>query len=765
MTPKELFFHSALKYLEIRQNKIFRIVMTFCIIILGIYGIYNFFYADHSVFLLLLFPLLSFFFTGVRTGFVMSLVFPLATSAAAYCLGLTESVKSQNNLSGLIICYAFIFVLTLVHEQVQKSEDRYIRVLKEKSENANKAKSIFLANMSHEIRTPMNAIIGLSELMPTENLNTIQKGYLVDIRKMAKSLLGIINDILDFSKIEAGKMDLVPVDYNLYALFEEISSMCKFIANGKDIRFSSEIEKDLPEVLFGDEIRVRQIITNVVNNALKYTRQGYVELKVLKEIDPQSGKSFVHIDVKDTGIGIKKEEMGKLFGSFQRLDTNKNRRISGTGLGLALTKELLGIMGGTITVESECKKGSVFTVRFPLEVGDPEKAKRLDFVTNFVVRRDGSEINILVVDDAPLNLTVAHGYFAKHKIEVETCENGLQALNLVKSQKWDMLFIDHMMPEMDGIEACKKIRELDGDYFKKLPIIALTANAVSDAKKMFLEAGMDDFVSKPINASEINRVLLKYLPPEKIETTENLSPENNAAQKETLVNPTNEILWDTSERNLYRELLNVPLLNAEEGVAHLGGNLKEYIKVLIQFIEGCEKNIPLIKENLEKEDWAGLAIKVHAYKGVLMIIGNKDMAERAFTFETAAKKISQEKNSDTAEDVSQEINYCKQNLISFTESINEFKDSLCKTSILDTQKVNKTKQTKTFLEDQLKKIIAACNVFKTKDVENIVEILNASEFDAETDKLVKSILDFARSFRYKEASAAASELLANLSTP
>ncbi|GHV83976.1 hypothetical protein AGMMS50212_13160 [Spirochaetia bacterium] len=603
----------------------------------------------------------------------------------------------------------------------------------------------------------MNAIIGLSELMPQENLNDLQKHYLNDIKRVSKALLGIINNILDFSKIEAGKMEVVPVHYDVYALFDEIASMCRFIAQGKELKFESYRSPDLPQIVFGDEIRIKQVITNVVNNAVKYTREGYVSFKMLKETN-ENGKEFILALIEDTGIGIRQEDMSKLFGSFQRLNTNKNRRISGTGLGLAITKQFLDIMDGEIEVESEYKKGSIFKVRLPLIEGDPDKIEKEGVISNFVYARKDVTTNILVADDASVNLTVAKGYLAAHKFEIDTCENGVQALNMVKQKKYDLVFLDHMMPEMDGTEACKNIRALGTEYSKNLPIIALSANAVSGARDLFIESGMNDFISKPIDGVELNRALAKWLPKENIEFGDN---KENTTDKHTGDRTAiNEILWTHDERSFFRELSGIDGLDPQEGVAHLGGNLKEYTKVLRQLTEDLDEKAQKIKTYLEKEDWENYSILVHAYKGVCSIIGEKALSEQALKLETASKTILDKKQTKNSG-----INFCKQETPTFLRNIFSFRDNLLKTSLTakdEKSEIEKTKAELSFTAEKLSQLEKACNAFSPSDANTVAGELKKITVDDKTDEYIKEICKLTDSFRFAEAAEKIKELRAAL---
>ncbi|MDR2739598.1 MAG: response regulator [Treponema sp.] len=400
------------------------------------------------------------------------------------------------------------------NEERMKEADRIAREMEVQAraaQAASEAKSRFVASMSHEIRTPMNAIIGMSDLVRTDNLDITQKEYFGDIKKMSHALLQIINDILDLSKIEAGRMDINPIHFNLHALYDNICSMSRFTAAAKEIEFRSAFDEDVPHVLYGDDIRIRQIIINIVNNAIKYTKEGFVEFRVSKITE--DGREYIAFIVKDSGIGIKKEDFQKIFDSFQQLDSELNRGIIGTGLGLSITKKLVDMMKGKINLESVYGRGSEFTVLLPLVPGKSALIEKTES-TDFAVSAENALV--LVVDDNQINMKVALAFLARHNIKADSAANGLGAIRMVQQKNYDLIFMDHMMPGMDGVEAAKRIRAMDGERYKTLPIIALSANAVTGAGETFLNAGMNDFISKPIDPNALNRALLKWLPEDKV---------------------------------------------------------------------------------------------------------------------------------------------------------------------------------------------------------------------------------------------------------
>lgn len=395
---------------------------------------------------------------------------------------------------------------------------------KEIAQNANRSKSDFLANMSHEIRTPINAVLGMDEMILRDCEDSQILEYAEDIKRAGGMLLSLINDILDFSKIESGKMDIIPVDYDLGILLNETVEMVRPRANEKSLELVMEISPDTPTHLNGDEVRIRQIITNILTNAIKYTNKGKVTLTVSgKQLSEE--KTELYVSVKDTGIGIRKEDIGHLFESFTRVEESRNRNIEGTGLGLSITMRLLNLMGSRLEVDSTYGEGSDFY--FYLEQQRKDNQVVGEDIKKYCKKAKGIKgelsnefyaplARLLVVDDNKVNLKVFKGLLKNNNMQIDTAMSGKECLELMKENHYHIVFLDHLMPDMDGVETLNQAKMLKNSKSQDAVMIVLTANAVAGAREKFLQEGFDDYLSKPISLPLLKEMILKYLPKELI---------------------------------------------------------------------------------------------------------------------------------------------------------------------------------------------------------------------------------------------------------
>ncbi len=415
---------------------------------------------------------------------------------------------------------------------IRENMDEMERLMHE-AEASNEAKSAFLANMSHEIRTPMNAICGMADMLLDEQLSEQGRECAVTIKSSGDGLLSIINDILDFSRIESGKMPITPEEYYFASLVHDVMSMMDVRVKDKPVELIAEVSDDVPSRLYGDTGRIKQILVNIMGNAVKFTHTGTVTLGISWKAE-DAGEGRLSFRVTDTGIGIKQEDMEKLFDAFEQVDMKKNRGVEGTGLGLSICKLLVESMGGHISVESEYGKGSTFIFDIVQKVIDAtpceySKNKKNVARKQFAVDFKASEARVLVVDDNKVNLRVAAGLLKKFGIMPDLVSNGQDCVDMIRGQaQYDLVFMDHMMPEMDGIEATELIRATGTAYTDALPVIALSANAVKDMEKQFLAGGMNDFLPKPIDLAALAETLRRWLPdrviqdlPEAAEDTKN----------------------------------------------------------------------------------------------------------------------------------------------------------------------------------------------------------------------------------------------------
>nr|MCR4740356.1 response regulator [Lachnospiraceae bacterium] len=508
-------------------------------------------------------------------------------------------------------------------------------ILKNMADQASAAKSNFLSSMSHEIRTPMNAIAGFSELILSEkNISEKTKNYAGNIRSSANNLLGIINQILDFSKIESGKFEIIEDNYAMSSLLNDITSIIGIQISEKPIKFTVNIGKHIPEGLYGDVMRIRQIFINILNNSVKYTDKGEIELSVdWRPKNVETGELIA--SVRDTGIGIKDEDMPKLFESFMQIDTRRNRGITGTGLGLAVCKNLLNLMGGSIEVQSVYGGGSTFSFTIPQKIVDNTdcnyvfgeiKTRNDEFSLPFVC----PDCRILVVDDNRVNLEVAKGLISQYGAFVTLASSGGEAIARVEEDEaYDIIFMDHMMPGMDGIETTVKIREKHDT-----PIIALTANAIKGVEEEFLNAGMNDYLSKPIELKRLMEVMEKWVPEDK----KNRSLEEISAVSDKVNGEENENTADLEENRAW--LSKLGHVNVDAGLENSLKDIGMYKSLLSSFIMSNKPET--FKKQLEEHDLGAYQISVHSLKSSARYIGAEELSDLAKHFENLVRDRKEE---------------------------------------------------------------------------------------------------------------------------
>ncbi len=428
----------------------------------------------------------------------------------------------------IILCVIAVAIIIglIVRFQSKVYEEEQQKVLRQKEEleRLSNTKNNFFANMSHEIRTPINTIIGLNEMILRDDITDEIAENAIHIQEASKMLLALINDILDMSKIESGKMEIVPIQYETGAMFSELVNLIWIRAHEKRLEFKLDISPEIPSMLYGDEVRIKQVVTNLLTNAVKYTQKGYISLTARSEkID--NNKVVLVISVKDSGIGIRKEDMQQLFQSFQRVDESNNAGIEGTGLGLSISHQLVTMMGGKITVDSIYQKGSVFTIQIEQDIVDGNPMGHMDFMTKGSAHRrkkykqifEAPDARVLVVDDNEMNLLVAKKLLRETKIQVDLAKNGKECLELTKQHFYHVIFMDHMMPDMDGVETLRHLRQQENGLCREAPVIALTANVMAGAEQIYRNYGFQSYLAKPISGSLMEAVLLKHLPKELVE--------------------------------------------------------------------------------------------------------------------------------------------------------------------------------------------------------------------------------------------------------
>ncbi len=543
----------------------------------------------------------------------------------AYELGATDYITRPFNI--VIIRKRVMNTLMVYSRQRELAE-------------ANNAKTAFLTNMSHEIRTPINAVLGLDEMILRECTDPAIQTYANDIKSAGKSLLSLVNDILDFSKIELGKIDLLPVSYEVSGLINDLVNMIAKYSSDRGIEFKVDIAGDIPNGLFGDDTRIKQCILNLLTNGVKYTKKGSVTLSITWQ-DFDEENILMHVKVKDTGIGIKKEDIPRLFHAFERIEEKRNRSIEGTGLGMNIVQQLLRLMDSKLLVDSVYGKGSEFSFTIKQKVvsreplGDFSEAyqKAMKQTSSYKESFRAPNAKILVIDDNNMNLTVFKGLLKQTQVKIDTAPSGFTALALAAANRYDIIFIDHLMPGMDGIETFHALEKLDGSNKCVCPAIALTANAVSGARKMFLDEGFSDYLSKPVDGSKLEQMLLKYLPSNLIEKSFVGSIGGEKEKKE-------EVKESSPATSSFQNGIKMPKIAGIDTVVALNncGSADIFQEVLKDFYDCIESKSAAIERFAAESDWKNFTVAVHALKSSARLVGATLLSEDALYLEQCGNK-------------------------------------------------------------------------------------------------------------------------------
>ncbi|MCR5511775.1 MAG: response regulator [Lachnospiraceae bacterium] len=506
----------------------------------------------------------------------------------------------------------------------RKDEQRRLESELEVARQASEAKSSFLSNMSHEIRTPINAVLGMNEMILRECEDEQILEYANNAKSAGNTLLGLVNDILDFSKIEAGKMDIITAQYHLGSTINDLVNMVSQKASDKGLAFEVNVDEHIPCILIGDELRIKQCLTNLLSNAVKYTDKGTVTLNAgYEEIDDDN--IYLKFEVKDTGSGIKEEDLSKLFSPFERIEEVKNRSIEGTGLGMSIVKNLLALMDSRLEVSSVYGEGSDFSFKVKQQVVSREEIGDFKEKYREYLRSQGKyrqrflapDACILVVDDTDMNLTVIRSLLKKTQIQIDTAESGFETLDKVKLKRYDVIFLDHRMPEMDGIETLEAMKDLEGNLNEGVPVISLTANAVSGAKAEYQAHGFTDYLAKPVNGMELERMLEEYLPPDKV-----LSVPDDEDSEDTEGSGMSDSIPEDSFVGKLRDI------DLREAIENCGG-VEVLEKVAKDFLISIDSKADAIENSLKEQNIRNYTVYVHALKSSARLIGATELSKMA----------------------------------------------------------------------------------------------------------------------------------------
>lgn len=581
--------------------------------------------------------ILGFVFIDVKVSkfqFIQSCIIAVVAAAfISYYTGSKQTMLAYTFGTIVLLVMNWVIVSMVIHIRFQyrknseqeRSLDDMLKVVEAKCDearNATKIKSRFLAHMSHEIRTPINAVIGMNEMILRESKDEEILKYASETKTAADSLLGIINDILDITRIEAGKLTPIYVEYNPAKLINDIYNLIRFKAESKNLDFIVIIDENIPKRLKGDDMRLKQIVLNLLSNAVKYTHEGSVTLEIR-----YLGEGILSFSVKDTGIGIKEENIEKLFEAFARMDENINRNIEGTGLGLNITSSLLKMFGSRLEVASKYGTGSYFAFDIFQEIIDPTPMGKIDLNSteydHKVYKEDFTAPNalVLVVDDNAMNRKVFRNLLKKTQVQIEEAPGGVECVEMIKQKRYDIIFMDHMMPVMDGIQALEHVRNDEDSLCKDVPVIALTANAVVGAKEFYFNAGFDNFLSKPVDPKKLEKMLLNALNPSLVESYEPASEADDTA-----------------------EAVELPIINGIDWrYARLNfDNDRSMLDTIKMFRKSVAKDVEEIDGYFSTIDAEGsinsYRIKVHGMKSTAALIGIVRLAGMAMELEEAARE-------------------------------------------------------------------------------------------------------------------------------
>ena len=593
------------------------------------------------------------FYHYLKANYLMVVFFTLFIAYKLILQGEWQHSFVRDGSIAVIIRIFSVYLVQLLLIMLIKRQQKIQMMMEQKAheaEAAAQAKEDFLANMSHEIRTPLNAITGMVELaLRNDDLPEQEREYLHNIRVAGDELVTIIEDILDVTKIRSGALEITEEEYEVTSLVHDVVNTIQLLLGEKQVTLLVDVNPKIPSRLRGDDVRIKQVMMNLLSNAAKYTEKGSIRLEVdYTPVSEENKEIELKVRVTDTGIGIAQEQLKDLFTKFKQGDSSRNRARGGSGLGLVLSKRLIDLMRGTILAKSVLGKGSefMFTVRQevidarPCIETDPQavlqtssyrqdnraaagtgRRQKEDRHTTFTA----PTATILLVDDNKVNLKVAEGLLRPYKMQVDTADSGQQAINMMQNQNYDLVFMDHMMPQMDGVEATQIVRSLGEERFRSIPIIALSANAVRGAKELFLEAGMNDFVPKPIEMRVMDRVLRKWLPDEKVISNRNIDEEVVMEEIATGTAETDSLSWQMEG------------IDVAVGMKYSGDDENLYREVLSDYMDTIEEKADIIEKAVEAEDLETYTIEVHSLKSISKSIGALELSDLAKELEANGK--------------------------------------------------------------------------------------------------------------------------------